>query len=86
MRYDHEDAQTSGALSAEATVRVARNVATIADIPWEELSDGVARGCLLDMAYRGGNVGAFRAEDGHWRVCLGSRSESCADWAARFHV
>ena len=57
---------------------VARNVASVAAIPWEELSDGPARGCLLEMAYAGGDVGAFRAADGRWWVRLGSRAESCA--------
>lgn len=65
---------------------MARNVASVAAIPWEELPDGTARGCLLEMAYAGGNVGAFGAADGHWWVRLGSRAESCAAWASRFCV
>lgn len=63
-----------------------RNVARVAAIPWEELSDGPARGCLLEMAYDGGGVGAFRAADGRWWVRLGSGAESCAAWASRFCV
>jgi len=65
---------------------MARNVASVAAIPWEELPDGPARGCLLEMAYAGGDVGAFRAADGRWWVRLGSETESCAAWAARFCV
>ncbi|MGE5334847.1 MAG: hypothetical protein ACM3N4_09130 [Nitrososphaerota archaeon] len=65
---------------------MARNVASVAAIPWEELSDGPARGCLLEMAYAGGDVGAFRAADGRWWVRLGSGVESCAEWASRFCV
>lgn len=65
---------------------MARNVASVAAIPWEELSDGPARGCLLEMAYAGGDGGAFRAADGRWWVRLGSRTESCAAWASRFCV
>lgn len=65
---------------------MARNVASLAAIPWEELSDGPARGCLLEMAYAGAHVGAFRAADGRWWVRLGSRAESCAAWASRFRI
>lgn len=45
---------------------MARNVASVAAIPWEELPDGPSRGCLLEMAYVGGDVRAFRAADGRW--------------------
>lgn len=65
---------------------MARNVASVAAIPWEELPDGPARGCLLEMAYAGGDVGAFRAAEGHWWVRLGSEAESCAAWASRFCI
>lgn len=65
---------------------MARNVASVAAIPWEELPDGSARGCLLEMAYVGGDVGAFRAADGHWWVRLGSERESCVAWASRFCI
>ena len=68
------------------TASMARNVASVAAIPWEELPDGPARGCLLEMAYAGGDVGAFVAVDGHWWVRLGGRAESCAAWASRFSV
>ena len=65
---------------------MARNVASVAAIPWEELPDGSARGCLLEMAYAGGDVGAFRAADGHYWIRLGSEAESCATWASRFCI
>jgi hypothetical protein len=65
---------------------IARNVASVAAIPWEELSEGPARGCLLEMAYAGGDVGAFRAADGRWWVRLGSGAESCTEWASRFCI
>lgn len=73
-------------LGTEAVATMARNAASIVAIPWEELSDGPARFCLLDMAYVGGDVGAFRTADGSWWVRIGSRAESCAAWAARFDV
>ncbi len=69
-----------------ALARMAWNVASIADIPWEELPDGVARGCLLEMAYLGADVGAFRMADGSWRVKVAGRAETCREWAARFCV
>ena len=65
---------------------MARNVASVAAIPWEELPDGPARSCLLDMAYAGGDVGAFRAADGRWWVRLENKAESCAAWASRFCI
>ena len=65
---------------------MARNVASVAAIPWEELPEGPARGCLLEMAYAGGDVGAFSTPDGRWWVRLGSEVESCATWALRFCV
>lgn len=68
------------------TATLACNVASIAAIPWEELPDGPARGCLLEMAYAGGNVSAFPAPDGRWWVRLGSSVETCAAWASRFCV
>ncbi|HEV2238820.1 MAG TPA: hypothetical protein VGR57_19330 [Ktedonobacterales bacterium] len=73
-------------VSAADGAIMARNVASVVAIPWEELPDGPARGCLLEMAYAGGDVGTFRAADGHWWVRLGSRAESCAAWASRFGV
>lgn len=71
---------------AEAIAQMARTVASVADIPWDELPDGPARGCLLEMAYAGGDVGAFRAADGGWRVRLWSQAVPCAAWAAMFCV
>lgn len=71
---------------AEAIMRAAHNAATIAAIPWEELPDGAARGCLIEMAYAGGNVGAYQAEDGSWWIRIDSQAEPCDVWAARFHV
>jgi hypothetical protein len=79
------DGAKNGALIANSAI-VARNVANVAAIPWEELSDGPARGCLLEMAYAGGDAGAFRAADGHYWVRLGSEAESCATWASRFCI
>lgn len=73
------DGATNGAI-------MARNVASVAAIPWEELPDGPARGCLLEMTYAGGDVRAFRAAEGHWWVRLGSEAESCAAWASRFCI
>lgn len=32
------------------TAVMARNAASVAAIPWEEMSDGAARGCLLELA------------------------------------
>lgn len=82
-----DDRDDETLISAEVTddgARLARNVASIADIPWEELRDGPARFCLLDMAYAGGDVGAYRTADGRWWVRVGSQAETCAAWAARF--
>jgi hypothetical protein len=79
-----DDATTHAPIADSAII--ARNVASVAAIPWEELSDGPARGCLLEMAYAGGDVGAFCAADGRWWVLLGSGAESCAAWASRFCV
>lgn len=88
MRNDPDDfpvdAEATGA--RERLARLARNVASIADIPWEELPDGAARGCLIEMAYAGADVGAFRAADGRWQVRVEGRVEPCAAWLARFHV
>lgn len=64
--------------------RMARNVASIAAIPWEELADGPARGCLLEMAYAGLNVSAYETREGCWRIHLQQRELSCAEWAAKF--
>lgn len=79
-------AKTEAAEANARLARLARNVASIASVPWEELPDGPARFCLLDMAYAGGDVGAYRAEDGRWCVRVGSRSETCAAWAKRFSM
>ncbi|HEY7834793.1 MAG TPA: hypothetical protein VIG30_14565 [Ktedonobacterales bacterium] len=86
--YDDLDARDEIAARppAASVARMARHVASVAAVPWEELPDAPARFCLLDMAYTGGDVGAFRAADGSWWVRLGSRTESCAAWAARFCV
>lgn len=65
---------------------LARNVASIAAIPWEVLPDGPARGFLLEMAYVGADVSAFAGDDGRWYVRLQRRVEPCAAWAARFRV
>lgn len=82
------DDATNGAPIANRVNRaiMGRNVASVAAIPWEELPDGPARGCLLEMAYAGGDVGAFRAADGHWWVRPGGEAESCAAWASRFCI
>lgn len=85
MADDQGDARDLS-LSTEATARMARNVASVAAIPWEDLPDGPARFCLLEMAYAGGDVGAFRASDGRWWVRVESQTETCAAWAARFRV
>ncbi|MDE3230824.1 MAG: hypothetical protein KGO05_13175 [Chloroflexota bacterium] len=66
------------------TASMAHNVASVADIPWEALPDSAARGCLLEMAYKGADVCAFRAADGGWYVRIEGRIETCAAWAARF--
>lgn len=84
-RHDDLDARDGIAFTA-ASERMARNVASVAAIPWEELPDGPARCCLLDMAYAGGDAGAFRAANGSWWVRIGNRVEPCAAWAARFSV
>ncbi len=68
----------------ENTEAMVCNVASVASIPWEELPDGPARGCLLEMAYAGGDVGAFRTASGCWWIRLGHQTETCAEWAARF--
>ena len=85
MRNDPDDLPPD-AENTGARERLARNVASIADIPWEELPYGAARGCLMEMAYAGADVGAFRAADGHWQVRVEGRVEPCAVWLARFHV
>ncbi len=51
---------------------IARNVASVAAIPWEELPDGPAWGCLLEMAHAGGDVRAFRVADGRWWCVWGA--------------
>ncbi len=66
--------------------RMARNVASIAAIPWEELADGPARECLLEMAYAGLDVGAFETHEGCWRIRLQQQAMSCGEWAAKFAV
>lgn len=65
---------------------MASNAASIAAIPWVELPDGTARGCLIEMAYAGADVSAFCATDGCWYVRLETAIETCAQWAARFCV
>lgn len=81
------DQQSSGqGAGAGALARMAKNVASVANIPWEALPDGAARGCLLEMAYKGADVYAFRALDGDWYVCVEGRKETCDAWAARFCV
>lgn len=82
---DVSDGVAAHAPIADSAI-MARNVASVAAIPWEELPDGPARSCLLDLAYAGGDVGAFRAADGRWWVRLGSKAESCAAWASRFCI
>lgn len=66
--------------------RMARNVASVAAIPWEELADGPARGCLLEMAYAGLDVGAYESCAGRWRIRLQRHEMSCAEWSAKFAV
>lgn len=85
MAGDPDDAAWAMAETVEDGTRLSLNVASIAAVPWEELPDGPARFCLLDMAYAGGNVGAYCAADGRWWVRVGRRSETCAEWAARFN-
>ena len=65
---------------------MACHVASIAAIPWEELADGAARGCLLEMAYGGLRVLAYPGRDGRWRICLEGHEMTCAEWSARFAV
>lgn len=86
MADDIDEARGTQVDVAEAITRAARNAASIAAIPWEELPDGAARGCLLEMAYAGGNVSASQAADGRWRIRIDSQVELCDVWAARFHV
>lgn len=82
---DQENADRGGCREdAAAIARMACNVASIAAIPWEALCDGPARGCLLEMAYAGGDVNAVHLADSGWWVRLGQRWETCAAWAARF--
>jgi len=66
--------------------RMARNAASVAAVPWEELPDGAARGLLLEMAYAGLDVAARVDDDGRWRVRLGRREMTCAEWRAQFAV
>ena len=82
---DVSDGVAAHAPIADSAI-IARNVASVAAIPWEELPDGPARGCLLELAYAGGDVGAFRAADGRWWVRLENKAESCAAWASRFCI
>lgn len=84
---DQADADRDGWREDDAAIaRMAGNVASIAAIPWEALCDGPARGCLLEMAYAGGDVSAVHTADGGWWVRLGQRWETCAAWAARFRL
>lgn len=71
---------------SNAVVSMARNVASLADIPWEQLADGTARGCLMEMAYAGADVSAYCNEDGTWYIRLMGASMTCAEWAAKFGV
>ncbi|HEX8733312.1 MAG TPA: hypothetical protein VF725_14785 [Ktedonobacterales bacterium] len=81
------DQQAGGhGTGAGALARIARSVASMADIPWEELPDGAARGCLLEMAYKGADVYAYCGLDGVWYVWVEGRTETCAAWAARFSI
>lgn len=66
--------------------RMARNVASVVAVPWEELPDGAARGLLLEMAYAGLDVEAYQCEDGAWRIRIGHEEMTCAMWRARFAV
>jgi hypothetical protein len=61
------------------------NVASIAAIPWEELSDSAARSCLLEMAYGGLCVGAYESVAG-WRLQIEGQEMTCAEWDAKFAV
>ena len=86
MSGNADDELAAHADGASASARLARNVASVAAVPWEELPDGPARGYLLEMAYLGGDVGALQTADGRWWVRLGSQMETCAAWRARFRV
>lgn len=66
--------------------QVACNVASIAAIPWEDLPDGAARSCLLEMAYAGLRVSASCCDQIRWRVCVEGQEMTCAEWAAKFAV
>ena len=81
---DNSDDELVVRASTEDIAIMARNVASVAAVPWEDLPDGPARFCLLEMAYVGGDVGAFRGAEGRWWVRVESRTETCAAWVARF--
>jgi hypothetical protein len=65
--------------------QLASNVASIAAIPWEELSDSAARSCLLEMAYGGLCVSAYECVAG-WRLHIEGQEMTCAEWDAKFAV
>jgi hypothetical protein len=65
---------------------IARNVASIAAIPWEELPDGPARGLLLEMAYAGLRVSASCRDPECWWVYVAGQKMTCAEWAGKFSV
>lgn len=68
----------------EAVSRMAHNVASIASIPWCELADGPARGCLLEIAHAGLDVSAYVAIDDQWVIRLQGEIIPCRTWAAYF--
>jgi hypothetical protein len=72
--------------TSERVSRIARNVASIAAVPWEVLGDGPARFLLLEMAYAGLDVGMCERSDGTWRVHLGQQQMTSDEWRAKFAV
>lgn len=68
------------------TTDIARNAASIAAVPWEQLADGPARCLLLEMAYAGLDASAYPDREGRWRIRLQARDMTCAEWAAKFVV
>jgi hypothetical protein len=66
--------------------QIACNVASIAAIPWEELSDGPARGLLLEMAYAGLRVNAYSDDQACWRLRVEGQEMTCAEWSSKFAV
>ena len=66
--------------------QMARNAASIAAIPWEQLGFGPARCLLLEMAYAGLDASAYSDPDGTWRIHLQCQDMTCVEWRAKFAV